>query len=400
MKLRFSEEGSMAQQSMVEATEVGMEPYFLEVRNVSKYFGEFAALDDVSLGVMPGEFVSVLGPSGCGKTTLLRVIAGLETQNSGSVWIKGRDVSRETIAGRELGIVFQSYALFPNIHVLGNVEYGLRNMKRAQRHARAMEMLDLVGLADQANKYPAQLSGGQQQRIALARALAPNPSLLLLDEPLSALDARVRQRLRAEIRSIQQKLGVTTIMVTHDQEEALTMAGRIVVMDRGKLMQYSAPEELYAAPTNPFVAAFIGSMNFLSPCKHHGRQALQFMGYEIQLSGRFGHTEDLSDASVLAIRPEHVRVADASDKACNRLRARVRHVEFRGSVSRVHLQLLFPEGGGSKAYLDMDLQPKAVDQHALVVDSEVEVYLPPKHMLLFPEADAVSVLQGEREHAA
>ncbi|HAS83041.1 MAG TPA: putative 2-aminoethylphosphonate ABC transporter ATP-binding protein, partial [Verrucomicrobia bacterium] len=171
--------------------------YFVEVNGIFKQFGTFIALRDISMGVRPGEFVSILGPSGCGKTTLLRIIAGLEPQNSGSVWIAGRDVSREPIAGRGLGIVFQSYALFPNLSVTRNVQYGLRSGSAAQRRLRAMEMLSLVGLADQADKYPAQLSGGQQQRVALARALAPNPSLLLLDEPLSALDARVRIRLRS-----------------------------------------------------------------------------------------------------------------------------------------------------------------------------------------------------------
>jgi len=195
---------------------------FLEVRDVTKTFGQFVALSDVNVSVRQGEFVSILGPSGCGKTTLLRVIAGLEEQNKGSIWIDGRDVSRDPVAKRNLGIVFQSYALFPNITVIGNVMYGLRrrNGSSMQRKQRAQEMLELVGLTDQMLKYPAQLSGGQQQRVALARALAPRPSLLLLDEPLSALDARVRVRLRIEIRHIQKTLGITTVMVTHDQEEA------------------------------------------------------------------------------------------------------------------------------------------------------------------------------------
>jgi iron(III) transport system ATP-binding protein len=216
-------------------SEINNNEYFLEVRDITKMFGQFKALSDISVGIRQGEFVSVLGPSGCGKTTLLRVIAGLEEQNSGSVWIGGHDVSREPVANRHLGIVFQSYALFPNINIIGNVQYGInrRQFSKEQREQRAMEMLELVGIEEQAHKYPAQLSGGQQQRVALARALAPSPSILLLDEPLSALDARVRVYLRSEIRRIQETLGVTTLMVTHDQEEALTMADRVVVMDEG-----------------------------------------------------------------------------------------------------------------------------------------------------------------------
>jgi iron(III) transport system ATP-binding protein len=391
----------MTQQPKADAAGKSLDSPFLDVRNVSKYFGDFAALDDVSLSVKQGEFVSVLGPSGCGKTTLLRVIAGLESQNSGGVWINGRDVSREPIAGRELGIVFQSYALFPNISVIGNVQYGLRNLKAVARQMRAMEMLDLVGLADQASKYPAQLSGGQQQRVALARALAPNPSLLLLDEPLSALDARVRQRLRAEIRGIQEKLGVTTVMVTHDQEEALTMASRIVVMNRGKLMQYSAPRDIYALPTNAFVAGFIGAMNFLTPCCYKGTSMLECLGYVFEASGTQGCAAKVQAGDfVLAIRPEHVRVAESGDKAHNRIQTVVRHVEFRGSVSRVQLQVVRGDGVHTKSMLEMDLQPKAVDQLSLAVGRELEVYLPPKHLLVFPaEREALQAMK-EREYAA
>jgi len=376
------------------------ESYFLEVRNISKYFGSFVALNDVSMGVMPGEFVSVLGPSGCGKTTLLRVIAGLESQNSGSVWINGRDVSREPIAGRELGIVFQSYALFPNISVIGNVQYGLRNLKPIARQTRAMEMLDLVGLADQASKYPAQLSGGQQQRVALARALAPNPSLLLLDEPLSALDARVRQRLRGEIRGIQEKLRVTTIMVTHDQEEALTMASRIVVMDRGRLMQYSSPRETYALPTNTFVAGFIGTMNFMSPGRYKGANTLECLGYSFEASGPRDRSASPAGAFVLAIRPEHVRVAEEGDKPHNRVNVMVQHIEYRGSVSRVQLAISRPDGVQTDCQLEMDLQPKAVDQLALHIGCELEVYLPAKHLLVFPADDMEMPAVKERAHAA
>src|SRR5260221_4293563 len=238
---------------------------YLEVRNLSKRFGDFTALGAVSLDVAESEFVCLLGPSGCGKTTLLRAIAGLDPQTSGTIRQKGRDVSVLAPANRDFGIVFQSYALFPNLTVTDNVGYGLvsRRQGRAATAKRVAELLALVGLPDAGSRYPAQLSGGQQQRVALARALATAPGLLLLDEPLSALDARVRLRLRHEIKALQRTLGVTTIMVTHDQEEALTMADRIVVMNQGAIEQIGTPQEIYRKPTTAFVAAFVGSWQFL-----------------------------------------------------------------------------------------------------------------------------------------
>src|SRR5450631_1950809 len=231
---------------------------YLEVRNLSKRFGDFTALGDISLDIAEGEFVCFLGPSGCGKTTLLRAIAGLDPQTSGTIRQKGRDVSALPPAQRDFGIVFQSYALFPNLTVTDNVGYGLvsRRQARGEIAKRVSELLALVGLPDAGPKYPAQLSGGQQQRVALARALATSPSLLLLDE-------RVRLRLRHEIKALQRTLGVTTIMVTHDQEEALTMADRIVVMNQGAIDQVGTPQEIYRHPTTAFVADFVGSMNFL-----------------------------------------------------------------------------------------------------------------------------------------
>lgn len=359
--------------------------WYLEVRDATKTFGPFMALDAVSIGVSEGEFVSVLGPSGCGKTTLLRVIAGLEDQDSGSVWIGGGDVSREPVAKRGLGIVFQSYALFPNITALKNVQYGLQSARLpcADRVARAMETLDLVGLADQADKYPAQLSGGQQQRVALARALAPRPSLLLLDEPLSALDARVRMRLRGEIRRIHEKLGVTTLMVTHDQEEALTMADRIVVMNNGKIMQYSDPRRLYAEPDNAFVAGFIGAMNFLPGCvRHAGGAEARFLSYRLRYPE--GRTMPENDHLTMAIRPEHVRPAMAGDSAENIVRGQVRYIEFRGSVYRVALRVMREAGVPSEHDLEMDVQLKTMDQLDLAEGVEIDVHLPPKHLLAFP----------------
>jgi len=238
-------------------------PAAVALEGIAKKFGQFVALRGITLSISPGEFVCFLGPSGCGKTTLLRIIAGLERQNAGVVMMGGRDVSALPPSQRNYGIVFQSYALFPNLTVARNVGYGLetRNVAKAQIEGRIDELLTLVGLAAHKQKYPAQLSGGEQQRIALARALAPAPALLLLDEPLSALDARVRQSLRHEIRALQRRLGVTTIMVTHDQEEALAMADRIVVMNHGVVEQVGAPVEVYMRPRSPFVARFVGQMN-------------------------------------------------------------------------------------------------------------------------------------------
>lgn len=360
--------------------------FFLETRDIVKRFGEFTALDHVSMGVKPGEFVSVLGPSGCGKTTLLRVIAGLEEQSSGTVWINGRDVSREPIAKRGLGIVFQSYALFPNINVMRNVQYGLEGgrLTAAERRARATETLELVGLSDQAGKYPAQLSGGQQQRVALARALAPRPALLLLDEPLSALDARVRMRLRGEIRHIHDKLGVTTLMVTHDQEEALTMADRIVVMNNGAIMQYSTPRRLYSEPDNTFVAGFIGSMNFLPDCRRTANGVIQFLSYPLKISSSAAAALSGRDVLTLAIRPEHIRPEDNEGHKENILRATVRYIEFRGSVFRVSLKMLYPDGAPAGTSLAMDVQLKTMDQLSLTVNDEINIYLPAKHLLAFP----------------
>jgi iron(III) transport system ATP-binding protein len=238
---------------------------FLRLEGIRKSFGPFQALTDVDLAIDPGEFVCFLGPSGCGKTTLLRIIAGLEAQTAGRIVQAGRDISRLPPADRDYGIVFQSYALFPNLSVADNVAYGLvnRRVTKAEIRSRVDELLRMVGLPESGPKFPAQLSGGQQQRIALARALATRPGLLLLDEPLSALDATERVRLRGEIRALQRSLGVTTIMVTHDQEEALSVADRIVVMNQGVIEQVGTPLEVYAEPCGPFVADFVGRANRL-----------------------------------------------------------------------------------------------------------------------------------------
>ena len=237
----------------------------VSLQNLSRHFGSTRALDGLTLEIEPGELVALLGPSGCGKTTALRILAGFETSDSGSVTVDGRDVSHIAPAKRDMGMVFQNYSLFPNMSALDNVAFGLRVRGRdaAVRRRVAGELLDMVGLAERANRYPHQLSGGQQQRVALARALAIEPSVLLLDEPLSALDAKVRLQLREQIRTLQTRLGTTTLFVTHDQEEALSMADRVGVMRAGRLEQIATPCELYARPSTAFVAEFVGTNNFI-----------------------------------------------------------------------------------------------------------------------------------------
>jgi putative spermidine/putrescine transport system ATP-binding protein len=235
----------------------------VSLRELTRAFGAARALDGMSLEIAPGELVALLGPSGCGKTTALRIVAGFETADTGEVLIDGRDVSGVPAAKRDMGMVFQSYSLFPNMSALGNVGFGLRMRKASAtvRRQKAGELLEMVGLSAQAGQFPHQLSGGQQQRVALARALAIEPRVLLLDEPLSALDAKVRLQLREQIRTLQQRLGTTTLFVTHDQEEALSMADRVGVMRAGKLEQVAAPDELYSRPATAFVAEFVGTMN-------------------------------------------------------------------------------------------------------------------------------------------
>jgi putative spermidine/putrescine transport system ATP-binding protein len=245
------------------------------LQDLSRAFGATRALDGLSIEMTPGELIALLGPSGCGKTTALRIVAGFETADTGSVLIDGKDISSVPAARRDMGMVFQSYSLFPNMSAQDNVAFGLRmrKMGAAGRRQRAGDLLDMVGLAPQAGQYPHQLSGGQQQRVALARALAIEPRVLLLDEPLSALDAKVRLQLREQIRTLQQQLGTTTLFVTHDQEEALSMADRVGVMNNGRLEQLAAPDELYTDPATAFVAEFVGVMNRIPGELQAGGQA-------------------------------------------------------------------------------------------------------------------------------
>ncbi len=307
---------------------------FLDLRNLEKTFGPNRVVKDFDLGVERGEFVSLLGPSGCGKTTVLRMVAGFETPTSGSIVIDGQDVTGQKTASRNIGMVFQAYALFPNLTVAENVAFGLKvkGVARAERDARVTEMLRLIGLPDLAARFPFQLSGGQQQRVALARALAPSPRVLLLDEPLSALDAKIRVSLRAEIRDIQRTLGITTIFVTHDQEEALSMSDRIVVMNGGIADQVGTPFEIYNRPTTKFVANFVGTLNTFDAIVD-GPVSLTVAGQSLTLpEGEI--TARKGERIAIALRPEALRLgrAEGYDTV---LPARVTGVEFMGSIIRL-----------------------------------------------------------------
>ncbi len=300
----------------------------VELTDLTRVYGSMSALDGLTLHIEPGEMVALLGPSGCGKTTALRILAGLDEPTTGSVSVGGKDLTGVPANKRDMGMVFQAYSLFPHMTVLDNVGFGLklRGQDQATRRKRAGEMLDLVGLAEHATKYASQLSGGQQQRVALARALAIEPSVLLLDEPLSALDAKVRVQLREEIRRVQMEVGTTTLFVTHDQEEALAVADRVGVMNKGRLEQLAAPADLYTRPTTPFVAEFVGLTNKV-PAQVTGDTA-DVLGSEVPLlKGSIG-----SGRGVAMVRPEAVSVsADPQGSS------RVSSIAFLGPFSRVHL---------------------------------------------------------------
>ncbi|WP_062013211.1 ABC transporter ATP-binding protein [Aureimonas sp. AU4] len=305
---------------------------FLEIEDVQKSFGATTVVHHFSLSVERGEFVSFLGPSGCGKTTMLRIVAGFETPSAGLVRIDGQDVTRLPPNERRIGMVFQAYALFPNMTVADNVAFGLRiaGMGREERAARVEEMLRLIGLPHVADRYPYQLSGGQQQRVALARAIAPRPRVLLLDEPLSALDAKIRVSLREEIRELQRSLGITTIFVTHDQEEALSMSDRIVVMSEGRAEQVGTPFEIYNRPRTRFVASFVGTLSLLDGEVAFGDRAI-VAGQEIEAEVPGGKP---GDRVTLALRPESLSLHPSRERS-NALKGTISDVAFLGSVVRV-----------------------------------------------------------------
>jgi putative spermidine/putrescine transport system ATP-binding protein len=309
----------------------------VEVRleGLSRHYGPVVALDHLDLTLAPGELIALLGPSGCGKTTTLRLLAGLEDADTGRIIVAGKDVTGLSAAKRDMGMVFQAYSLFPHMTVRQNVAFGLRLRKvgTAQRDERALEMLELVGLSAQAGRYPHQLSGGQQQRVALARALAIEPQVLLLDEPLSALDAKVRAQLRDEIRRIQLEVGITTLFVTHDQEEALAIADRVGVMRDGRLEQLAPPTEVYSRPATSFVAEFVGLSNRLPGEVRDGE--VHVRGITLPLVER-----DMPDGQVVAlVRPEAVSLASDAAAESGPLTGAVIAVTFLGATSRVTVDL-------------------------------------------------------------
>ncbi len=336
------------------------------LRDLNRAFGATRALAGLSIEMAPGELVALLGPSGCGKTTALRIVAGFETADTGSVLIDGKDISSVPAARRDMGMVFQSYSLFPNMSALDNVAFGLRMRKIAtgERRKRAGDLLEMVGLAPQASQYPHQLSGGQQQRVALARALAIEPRVLLLDEPLSALDAKVRLQLREQIRTLQQRLGTTTLFVTHDQEEALSMADRVGVMSDGKLEQLAAPDELYTAPATAFVAEFVGVMNRI-PGELSSDGQVTALGRTVPVRG---HTPDETPVDVL-VRPEGLAM-EVTEHGNGIVTTRT----FLGSVTRVAVLL----DGDVAVQVD---RPSA-ESAALAPGASVSVSLPDQPVLV------------------
>ena len=353
---------------------------YLSIKNLWKSFGSFIALEDVSLDIQEGEFVCFLGPSGCGKTTLLRAIAGLDLQTRGRLVQAGKDISNLPASERDYGIVFQSYALFPNLTIEKNIAFGLENTGRTKNEIeqRVAELLQLIGLPDQGPKYPAQLSGGQQQRIALARAIASGPGLLLLDEPLSALDAKVRVYLRHEIKTLQQKLGVTTIMVTHDQEEALSMADRIVVMNEGKVEQIGTPNEVYCKPETLFVADFIGEMTQFRGTIS-GTSLVKIGNTELNMvEHRFAQGREVS----ITIRPEDIIPLGAKVPAKpgkNVFSAQLVEMEFLGSFWRCKLKSdEFPE-----ALVTADFSVNAVRRLCIEPNQLLWIELPSESILAF-----------------
>jgi len=361
----------------------------VEVRleDLSRHYGPVVALDHLDLTLEPGELIALLGPSGCGKTTTLRLLAGLEDADTGRVVVGGRDITGLSAAKRDMGMVFQAYSLFPHMTVRQNVAFGLRLRKvsAAQRDKRALEMLDLVGLSVQADRYPHQLSGGQQQRVALARALAIEPQVLLLDEPLSALDAKVRAQLRDEIRRIQLDVGITTLFVTHDQEEALAIADRVGVMREGRLEQLAPPTEVYSRPATSFVAEFVGLSNRLAGEVRGGEVIVR--GCRLPLVER-----DTPDGQVVAlVRPEAVSLASnapepGTEAGSGPLTGTVIAITFLGATSRVTVDL-----GDTRVMAQLPTS----EASALTAGSRVVLAIRPDPVLVSAGADPAAAVAGE-----
>ncbi len=358
---------------------------FLELSGIQKRFGDVAAVLDFNLAADRGEFVSFLGPSGCGKTTTLRMIAGFEQPTAGTIKVDGTDITYRSPNQRNVGMVFQSYALFPNMTVASNVGFGLkiRRKPKAEIDKRVNELLTMIHLEGRGDRYPWQLSGGQQQRVALARALAIEPQVLLLDEPLSALDAKIRIALRKEIRSIQRQLGITTVYVTHDQEEALSLSDRVVVMSEGRIEQIGTPFEIYNFPTTPFVASFVGTLNLVGAGVVDGPSGrLSLAGQPVRTAKPIT-TARAGDRVTLAVRPEGIDLGDGED-GFNRIHGTLEDINFLGSVVRLRLSL----GDGANGTVATSMTLDTFNEPHLTlpaVGSEVTVSFP---------AEACFVLEG------
>jgi len=352
----------------------------LILENISKQFGSLVAVKNANLVIEPGEFVCFLGPSGCGKTTLLRIITGFEQATSGNIIYDGKNINDVIPQKREFGIVFQSYALFPNMTVNQNVAFGLKMRKMPQKliNERVSEILKLVGLVEWENHYPSQLSGGQQQRVALGRALAIKPNVLLLDEPLSALDAKIRVRLRTVIKKLQEELGITMVYVTHDQEEALALADRVIIMRDGEFRQIGSPIEIYKEPKTSFIAEFVGTSNFISGTKKNGKIA--FGQREFAVSG----LEKINSETVyLAIRPENIEWVEAKISPENYVPSNVVEVvaeviNFLGAVVRITFFLEDEE-------MLVDFPGKEFEKIRLQRGEKMKLYFPPDAFHVYTE---------------
>ncbi len=361
---------------------------YLELNNLHRRFGPVVALDGIEIKLEQGEFLSLLGPSGCGKTTALRLVAGFDRPDDGQIVVDGRDITRVPPNKRDMGMVFQAYSLFPNMTAEQNVEFGLRVRKRdrTDRRSRAVELLELVGLGHATTRYPHQLSGGMQQRVALARALAIEPRVLLLDEPLSALDAKVRVQLREEIRRIQLETGITTLYVTHDQEEALSISDHVAVMWGGKIEQMGTPTEMYTRPATPFVAEFIGTMNRLeATVADGGKGEVEHGGTTLVLEAARGRAR--GERVLVLVRPEALELTAASNggsSANNTLAGEVITHTFLGPVTR--LRMIGPGG-------DLIADLPTARAEALPVGSRVVAKVPTDEarLLSLPDEAAAAV---------
>ena len=348
---------------------------FLTLTAIAKRFGQNTVVHGFNLAVERGEFISLLGPSGCGKTTVLRMIAGFETPSAGTIMIDGRDVTYKRPAERNVGMVFQAYALFPNMNVADNIAFGMKVAKRpkAEIDARVTEMLELISLPDLAARYPYQLSGGQQQRVALARALAVKPQVLLLDEPLSALDAKIRVSLREEIRALQRELGITTIFVTHDQEEALSMSDRVVVMHQGRVEQIGTPHAIYNTPKTRFAASFVGTLNMLdAEIKDASAGLIIVDGQTLRIANGTPGAPNGARCTV-ALRPEALAIGPARP-GDNVLSCTIEDVQFLGAIVRVKARC-------GAHILSVDTFNQA-GQPAWARGDQVEIHFAPEHLVV------------------